>query len=38
MKKRITDKEESTKKREDFWSFRDMKTRHGLIWRGKDDS
>jgi hypothetical protein len=26
--------EKSTRKREDFWSFRDIETRHSLIWEG----
>ena len=38
MQEEQTVQEENTRRREDFWSFRDMKTRHGLIWRGKDDS
>jgi hypothetical protein len=39
MKKRFTvEKEKSTKKREDFWSFRDIETRQDsvLSWRGKE--
>jgi hypothetical protein len=39
MKKRITVKEmKNTRKREDFWSFRDMETRHSLIWEAEGDS
>jgi hypothetical protein len=39
MKKRITVKEvNSTRKHVDFWSFRNIETRHSLIWKGEGDS